>query len=112
MNLPKSVNIGPYTIPVDEDPKPIDEDGREVFGWFDSVDYKILIAEGMPPVKKLDTFVHEIVEGINEIADLQLNHTQIQVLGMLMSQALGPSISGERSCNPEPLAQKKHQQFP
>lgn len=77
--------IGPYTIKVRRTKKDLDP---EHAGEWDAAESLIRLDPGLRGVELADTFVHEIVEAINAIRDLQLDHTKIQVLGTDLAHAL------------------------
>ncbi len=91
MKLPNKVSIGSEEIQVTRDKSPKVDD-KECFGYWSEADGLICIQEGLPPGRTLNTFIHELVEAINDTTELGLKHRQIQALGLLLSQAMLPML--------------------
>lgn len=95
MNIPKRVNIGPFSLPVkfsDEDIVHIsaDQETTVCFGLCEiSVDGgKIILRSGMSKDRTGETFMHELVEAIVANYGLELDHRVISTLSMALYQAL------------------------
>ena len=53
-----------------------------------------MLCEELDDRKMADALVHEVIEAVNYLADVNLPHNKIQTMGMLMSEALMPLLSG------------------
>lgn len=60
--------------------------GQHVFGRYSIVDNDIIVTATSDQVGGLN-LVHETIEGINDICDLQMDHTQISTLGAMLYRA-------------------------
>lgn len=47
-------------------------------------DQHIAVREDMPEEQRQITLLHEVIEAINEMCDLRLNHTQISTLAVIL----------------------------
>jgi hypothetical protein len=80
--IPKSVEVFGHTYAVQHAPDPILGDGCAVHG-----DQIIYVNQQLHGEKQRETLVHEMVEAANDIANLELSHHQITVLGMFIFQS-------------------------
>jgi hypothetical protein len=78
-----TTNLLGYSIPVY-----VNSELTDAWGTFDNHDYSIDISSAACGVQLKDTLIHEFIEGINELCNLELNHTQIQTLAAALAQAL------------------------
>lgn len=79
--------LGPHKVKVER----VDLSNDDYVGESSTTDHEQLInyiADDLGPEVELDTRLHEILETINTVADLEMNHTQIQTLALLLTQAL------------------------
>jgi len=96
MNIPESLSIGGHRIQVVRKAQVVD--GEDCFGTFDPMTLEISIAPGLPDSLALETFWHEVVEALNVFAETELEHSKIQVLGLLLSQvAASMDFGAERN---------------
>ena len=85
MNLPQKVKIGPYDIKV-EVVENIAVD-REHGGEYSPRTLKISL-DNLMEKRYGEIFIHEIVEAINDIYNLSINHDDMMVLGVVLYQVL------------------------
>lgn len=90
VKIPSSVKIGHLTIKVVLNKDLITE--RSNFGEYSPKFQEIRIDEEVLPDKKFSTFIHELVEAVNSIYFMEMNHDHIQILGVALAQALGPML--------------------
>jgi len=86
MKLPTKLKIGGLLFRViytDHNDGPLDG-----YGACDIGNVTIYISEALPPKQQMSTLIHEILEAINGMYELQLNHTQICVLESGLYQVL------------------------
>lgn len=84
--IPKILTIGPFEIKVLKKKDLILE--RNSFGEYHPKLQEIWIDEGNNDQQEYETFIHEVVEAVNGIFNLQLEHDKIQVLSIGIAQAL------------------------
>ena len=84
MEIPKQIKVGAYTYDIvfvdefsDKDNNPYDED---ITGNSDSKSLVIKILSGLSRVQTESTFIHEIIEAINDHYGIDLEHHQICAL--------------------------------
>lgn len=87
--IPSQVQIGSQLITVETSDEMMfpTETTFEAGNYFPTRNL-IHLYENLPASVVEENFIHEIVEAIDSTADLQLDHTQISILGALMYQAL------------------------
>ena len=85
MNLPDEVKVGPYDIKV-EVIQNIAID-REHGGEYSSRELKISLDSSIEK-RHGEIFWHEIIEAINDIYNLKINHDDMMVLGVVLYQVL------------------------
>lgn len=80
MKIPKKVNIAGYTykvLIVDElkaDDTPQD---KYMLGQCDPVNFEIKILKGQSKIQEVSTYIHEVIEAINEHYAIDMRHRQI-----------------------------------
>lgn len=85
MNLPDEIKVGPYGIKVEVvDNLAID---REHEGEYSPRELKISLDSSVRK-RHGEIFMHEIVEAINDIYNLKINHDDMVVLGVVLYQVL------------------------
>lgn len=85
MNLPDKVRIGPYDIKVEVvENLAID---REHGGEYSPRELKISLDSSLRK-RHGEILMHEIVEAINDIYNLKINHDDMMVLGVVLYQVL------------------------
>ena len=85
MNLPDEIKVGPYSIKVEiVDSLAVD---REHGGEYSPRELKISLDSSLRK-RHGEILMHEIVEAIDEIYDLNLNHHVISLLGIALYQVL------------------------
>jgi hypothetical protein len=85
MEIPKKIRVGAYTYKVMIVDKLVDEDAirkddRFMLGQCDSNKLEIYILRDQSKIQQASTFVHEVLEAINEHYGIGLKHKQIQAL--------------------------------
>lgn len=83
----------------------------------ESGNYNIRISPALSDRAFVETTVHELIEAVNCIYDLELNHTQIQTLGVALSEVLpidqmGPYLRAALAPKMEPKKPVKKKQKP
>lgn len=91
MKLPRSLKIGAHAVPVrpfnDEQQGPVE--GSIKLGRFtSSKEYSIEIWDQMEKGLKGEIFVHEILEGIDSIYGLDIDHRVLSTLSASLYQVL------------------------
>ena len=85
MNLPDEVKVGPYSIKVEVvDNLVID---REHGGEYFPRELKISLDSSLRK-RHGEILIHEIIEAINDIYNLKINHDDMMVLGVVLYQVL------------------------
>lgn len=85
MNLPDEVKVGPYGIKVEVvDNLAVD---REHGGEYSPRELKISLDSSLRK-RHGEILMHEIVEAINDIYNLKINHDDMMVLGVVLYQVL------------------------
>lgn len=85
MNLPDKVRIGPYDIKVEVvENLAVD---REHGGEYSPRELKISLDSSIEK-RHGEILMHEIVEAINDIYNLKINHDDMMVLGVVLYQVL------------------------
>ncbi len=71
----------------------VDDEGDEAYGHY-LVEKKIVLFSKLNNTAEdwRDTYIHEIVEAINDICGLELKHSKIQTLSAALAQALGEDL--------------------
>jgi hypothetical protein len=92
--MSKTITVSGYPIEIKLE-KPTSEDAEaECEGHGDGT-YTIRVPPDLPPRAFVDAFVHELIEAFDMIYSLDLNHTQIQVLGVALTEWLDHENSAE-----------------
>lgn len=87
MKLPQSLAIGSHRIKVRLAPAPeMEDDGS--YGHFSLLRMEIAIREDLAPSLQWSTLIHEVIEAICELYQLELAEFQINVLAEGLNQAL------------------------
>jgi len=85
MNLPDEVKVGPYSIKVEVvDNLVVD---REHGGEYSPRELKICLDSSLRK-RHGEILIHEIIEAIKDIYNLNINHDDIMVLGVVLYQVL------------------------
>lgn len=85
MNLPDEIKVGPYGIKVEVvDSLAVD---REHSGEYSPRELKISLDSSVRK-RHGEILMHEIVEAINDIYNLKINHDDMMVLGVVLYQVL------------------------
>lgn len=93
MYLPKTLQIGPYTIYVVRDDLSWAEDRDEtIAGLWKHEEYTIYLSRNLLDVELLDTFLHELAHACSDLYGAELSEGQAQCLGTAMAQALNPYL--------------------
>ena len=80
MEIPKQIKVGAYTYDIvfvdefGEDNNPLD---KQMTGLCNPLKYEISILNGLNEMQKNSTFVHEVIEAINEHMGVNMSHRQI-----------------------------------
>jgi hypothetical protein len=85
VKLPKHISLGGHQIKVEPQPG-LSKLGE--CGHFEMGTLTIRIDTDMPETLVQETLLHEIVEAINALYELELAHRTIQILGTALHQAL------------------------
>lgn len=79
---PKSVKLGPHTVPIRYVPH---VEYGTAYGCFDPATLNISIDETIEGALLVETIIHEIIEAVNFLFELNLKHNKIQTLGLLIA---------------------------
>lgn len=74
-----------YEIPVKSVP---DHLGSQNMGQWSILKKHIIIDEALAPNVRDETVLHEVIEAINQICDLRLEHPKISTLSAVLHQVL------------------------
>lgn len=77
--------------------------GQHVYGTYNILDNKITICTSSEQIGGLN-LVHETIEGINDICDLNMDHTQISTLGAMLYKAFASGKVDFTPVNELPIA--------
>ena len=91
--LPASVRLGAHELTVRLAPASEMEDAGE-YGHFSPLRMEIAVREDLVPSLQWATLIHEIIEAIGHLYDLELEEVEINVLAEGICQALGKVGSG------------------
>ena len=94
-----NIKLGVQNIPIKHESKEImedlfedlfDEEKPSIIGSFTAQDPSpsIYLWNKLIGGRYIELFIHELIEAINSQYDIELNHTQIGVLGATLSQVL------------------------
>lgn len=95
-HLITAIQVGPYRIPVYSVADLVGDEGDRLEGLFDPAIPAIYLDSSLSSTQTQEAFFHEVVEAINNYAELDLEHSKIQTLGFLLTQALLPLIDGNQ----------------
>lgn len=56
----------------------------------------ILLSNNLTATEEAETLIHEIIEAANSIYELDMPHTVIQSLAVVLQQALSPALDFEK----------------
>lgn len=84
--IPEKVTIGPYNITVKF--KEQLYISREATGEYHPQTKEIFIDPSCVPTEQLEIFLHECIEGINSIFNLKMDHHQLSVVAVGLTQCL------------------------
>lgn len=85
MIVPETLRIGPYTYKVIEHDRLKDEDGTHCWGTIKYADGIINIETGHTPERTLTTLLHEVLHGLDDMADLGLKEKQVTRLAPVLA---------------------------
>ena len=102
MRIPQSINIGAHTITIEY------QSGmfayNQAFGVFDAEELKIIIDADINESLKVETFWHEVIEALNFFCEAAMDHSKIQIFGVLLHQI---AESMEKDSQNENINKKK-----
>lgn len=83
----EGVKIGGYSISIETTDKILPNEGR--IGEYSPFEQKISIATGLTKQQKNETLIHEVLEAINDIYELNLDHDeQLSKLSVVIHQII------------------------
>jgi hypothetical protein len=85
LKLPSSVTLGAHVIPIKLKKDLMDS---EAFGVFDPNKLEILIDASISENLMIETTMHEVVEAINFLVEADMPHQTIQLMGLMLHQAM------------------------
>lgn len=86
VELPKQITVGCFTIDVEAKKDLCTDEG--VYGNYSHHFNRIRIGLECNSQQAFETFFHEVVECINAVYQLDIDHRKIQLLGVGLAQAL------------------------
>ena len=95
LKLPSSVTLGAHVIPIRLQKDLMDS---EAFGMFDPNKLEILIDPSISENLMLETLMHEVVEAINFLVETDLPHQTIQLMGLMLHQAMESMFNISKVC--------------
>ncbi|MGC9338715.1 hypothetical protein [Listeria ivanovii] len=97
----KKIKIAGYTVLISESPNLIANESR--LGEYSPFEQVINIAAGLTEQQRFETIIHEVLEAINDIYELGLEHdTQLCKLSVIIHQILTDNkglINALNSCD-------------
>tara|TARA_R100001163_G_C5045426_1_gene182781 strand:+ start:976 stop:1290 length:315 start_codon:yes stop_codon:yes gene_type:complete len=84
MKIPSQIRIGGHTISVEFQNGLLEY--NQAFGVFDPTNLKILIDADIEDGLKVETFWHEVIEALNFFCEANMDHSKIQIFGVLLHQ--------------------------
>ena len=84
--IPKEVKIGPYTVNVTY--KENLYITRHATGEYHPQDKKIIIDPSCVPTEQIEVFLHECIEGISSVFNLEMDHHHLSVVAAGLTQCL------------------------
>lgn len=87
MKIPKSVKVGPYTIPIIRAEIPAE---HEAAGFYDETEAspRIIVDSRLRGIRETETFVHEVMHAIDHIYGLRAKHRHVHGFANGLVQAL------------------------
>lgn len=92
--MSKTIKISEYPIKILLE-KPTDPDAEAECESHGDGTYTIRVPPDLMPRAFVDAFVHELIEACDMIYDLKLEHSQIQTLGVALTEWLDHENSAE-----------------
>ena len=87
MNHIDKIKIGGYEIKIEEDEKILTNESR--IGEYSPIEQKIKLYPGLTEQQKNETLIHEVLEAINDIYELDLDHDgQLCKLSVVIHQII------------------------
>jgi hypothetical protein len=86
MNIPKEVKIGGFNIPIKLDEKIGIEENK--YGQYNVINHTIKICDKVAFDQQFNTLIHEIVEGMDSIYELKLEHKDITIIAAVFHQII------------------------
>lgn len=92
MRIPNKIKISGHLVNVSLENLNNNLSGKAYGGQTDIFNQWIKLQLNMPQEQIESTLIHEIIEQINGLNDLNLNHTQISVLATSIHQVLNDNL--------------------
>lgn len=87
MHVPRRTKMGGHTITIELDPELGDR--AACFGqWHGSKDKIVIASKDVSRHNIEETYIHELIEAANGMAELRIKHNTIQILALMLHQAL------------------------
>jgi len=93
-HLITAIQVGCFRIPV-YSVKDLEE-SDDASGLFDPAIPAVFLDSSLNSTQLQEVFLHEVVEVVNFCAGLELEHSKIQTIGLLLTQALLPLFDGNQ----------------
>lgn len=86
MKIPDKIKLGAHNITIQKVPMSEIENG----GLFDSLNYNIRLRNDInePESKRSECFLHEIIESIRYIHNMEINHKEVTTLSECLFQVI------------------------
>jgi len=95
MNVPSSVKVGAFIIAVNRDPFLMAS--REAYGEYHPSKLEIVLDTNLNKQKEGETLLHEMLEAIDAIYDIELDHHKLSLMATALHQVVieNPNIFKE-----------------
>jgi hypothetical protein len=91
VEIPKEIRLGGHAIAVKRKENLVEH--AEAYGLFDPDELAIYLDKKLSGTLLWETFFHEVVEAINHFTEMELEHKNIQIMGVFLHQAFESGFS-------------------
>lgn len=86
MEIPNKIKIGGYIVEVEEKPNIMLERGHQ--GEYHPMTQRIFLDDAMTLQQREEILIHEILEAIISIYDINIEHRDLNLLGVVIHQVI------------------------